>query len=88
MTTGRGARHGLAPGRRSCRDVDLIVLPGGFSYGDYLRCGAMAGRRPVMRAVKSACREGGMVPRHLQRLPGARPKAQLLPGAPDAQRRR
>ena len=32
-------------------DVDLIVIPGGFSYGDYLRCGAIAARMPVMRAV-------------------------------------
>ncbi|NMG38432.1 phosphoribosylformylglycinamidine synthase subunit PurQ [Chelativorans sp. ZYF759] len=31
--------------------VDLIVVPGGFSYGDYLRCGAIAARMPVMRAV-------------------------------------
>ena len=31
--------------------VDLIVLPGGFSHGDYLRSGAMAARAPVMRAV-------------------------------------
>ena len=30
-------------------DVDLIVIPGGFSYGDYLRCGAIAARSPVMR---------------------------------------
>jgi len=37
-------------------DVDLIVLPGGFSYGDYLRCGAIAARSPAMRdvAVKAA----------------------------------
>jgi phosphoribosylformylglycinamidine synthase len=32
-------------------DVDLVVLPGGFSYGDYLRSGAIAARSPVMRAV-------------------------------------
>jgi phosphoribosylformylglycinamidine synthase len=32
--------------------LDLIVLPGGFAYGDYLRCGAMAALSPVMRAVK------------------------------------
>lgn len=32
-------------------DVDLIVIPGGFSYGDYLRCGAIAARMPVMKAV-------------------------------------
>jgi phosphoribosylformylglycinamidine (FGAM) synthase-like amidotransferase family enzyme len=33
-------------------DVDLIVIPGGFSYGDYLRCGAIAARMPVMKAVR------------------------------------
>ncbi|MEO8713665.1 MAG: phosphoribosylformylglycinamidine synthase subunit PurQ, partial [Acetobacteraceae bacterium] len=31
--------------------LDLVVLPGGFSYGDYLRAGAMAAQSPVMRAV-------------------------------------
>jgi phosphoribosylformylglycinamidine synthase len=39
--------------------VDLIVLPGGFSYGDYLRCGAMAAQSPVMREVVKAA-EGGV----------------------------
>ncbi len=34
-------------------EVDLVVLPGGFSYGDYLRCGAMASQSAVMRAVKA-----------------------------------
>ena len=38
--------------------VDLIVLPGGFSYGDYLRCGAMAAHSPVMAAVKAAADRG------------------------------
>jgi len=38
--------------------LDLIVLPGGFSYGDYLRCGAMAAQSPVMRAVAQAADEG------------------------------
>jgi phosphoribosylformylglycinamidine synthase len=38
--------------------TDLIVLPGGFSYGDYLRCGAMAAQSPVMRAVKDAADRG------------------------------
>ena len=37
---------------------DLIVVPGGFSYGDYLRCGAMAGNSPVMRAVKEKADAG------------------------------
>ena len=40
--------------------VDLIVLPGGFSYGDYLRCGAMAAHSPVMREL--AARAGRGVP--------------------------
>jgi phosphoribosylformylglycinamidine synthase len=39
-------------------DLDLVVLPGGFSYGDYLRCGAMAAQSPVMRAVASAANDG------------------------------
>lgn len=39
-------------------DLDLIVLPGGFSYGDYLRCGAMAAQSPVMREVIKAANEG------------------------------
>lgn len=38
--------------------LDLIVLPGGFSYGDYLRCGAMAVQSPVMQAVKQAADKG------------------------------
>ena len=39
-------------------DIDLIVLPGGFSYGDYLRCGAMAARSPIMRAVVERAKAG------------------------------
>ncbi len=42
----------------SIPDVDLIVIPGGFSYGDYLRCGAIAARMPVMRAVKEKAEKG------------------------------
>ncbi len=38
--------------------VDLIVLPGGFSYGDYLRCGAMAGHSHIMRDVKDKADKG------------------------------
>ena len=45
----------------SIPDVDLIVIPGGFSYGDYLRCGAIAARSPVMQAVKAAADKGVMV---------------------------
>ena len=39
-------------------DLDLIALPGGFSYGDYLRSGAMSARSPVMRAVVDAAARG------------------------------
>uniref|UniRef100_A0A7C1NYG7 Phosphoribosylformylglycinamidine synthase subunit PurQ n=1 Tax=Agrobacterium albertimagni TaxID=147266 RepID=A0A7C1NYG7_9HYPH len=39
-------------------DVDLIVIPGGFSYGDYLRCGAIAARMPVMQAIKEKAEQG------------------------------
>ncbi len=42
-------------------DVDLIVIPGGFSYGDYLRCGAIAARMPVMQAVAEKAARGVMV---------------------------
>jgi phosphoribosylformylglycinamidine synthase len=38
--------------------TDFIALPGGFSYGDYLRCGAMAARSPIMRAVSNAAARG------------------------------
>ena len=41
--------------------VDLIVLPGGFSHGDYLRAGAMAARAPVMNAVRRAATAGTAV---------------------------
>ena len=39
-------------------DVDLIVIPGGFSYGDYLRCGAIAARKPSLEAVKRKAEAG------------------------------
>ncbi|CAA7612591.1 Phosphoribosylformylglycinamidine synthase 1 [Magnetospirillum sp. LM-5] len=38
--------------------VDLVVVPGGFSYGDYLRCGAMAAHSPIMREVKARADAG------------------------------
>jgi phosphoribosylformylglycinamidine synthase len=41
--------------------VDLVMLPGGFSYGDYLRCGAIAGRAPIMDAVRAHAARGGYV---------------------------
>jgi phosphoribosylformylglycinamidine synthase len=39
-------------------DIDIIAVPGGFSYGDYLRSGAMAARSPIMRAVADAASRG------------------------------
>ena len=39
-------------------DIELIVIPGGFSYGDYLRCGAIAARMPVMQAVRERAAKG------------------------------
>jgi len=42
----------------SLPDVDLVVVPGGFSFGDYLRAGAIAARSPVMRAVAKAAGKG------------------------------
>ena len=45
----------------SLGDVDCVILPGGFSYGDYLRCGAIAKFSPVMQAVKRFAADGGFV---------------------------
>jgi phosphoribosylformylglycinamidine synthase len=49
------AEHELPPG------TDLVVVPGGFSYGDYLRCGAIAARAPIMEAVRAFAQQGGLV---------------------------
>ena len=49
------ADEALPPG------TDLAVLPGGFSYGDYLRCGAIAAHAPAMEAVRRHARRGGLV---------------------------
>ncbi len=46
---------------RDLRNADCVVLPGGFSYGDYLRCGAMARFSPVMESVVDFARRGGLV---------------------------
>lgn len=42
-------------------DVDAVILPGGFAYGDYLRCGAISKFSPVMNAVKRFASDGGLV---------------------------
>jgi phosphoribosylformylglycinamidine (FGAM) synthase-like amidotransferase family enzyme len=47
--------------------VDAVILPGGFAYGDYLRCGAIAKFSPVMQAIRRFAAEGGRLgSRHLQ----------------------
>jgi phosphoribosylformylglycinamidine synthase len=43
------------------KGTDLVVVPGGFSYGDYLRCGAIAARAPIMDAVRGFAAKGGLV---------------------------
>ncbi|MFT8712780.1 phosphoribosylformylglycinamidine synthase subunit PurQ [Komagataeibacter rhaeticus] len=60
--------------------VDLVVLPGGFSYGDYLRCGAMAAHAPIMAAIREFAAKGGHI---LGVCNGFQilTEAQLLPGA-------
>ncbi len=46
---------------RDLPGIDCVLLPGGFSYGDYLRCGAIARFAPVMDAVRAHARDGGLV---------------------------
>lgn len=60
------AATGLKPamvwhGDSELPDVDLVMLPGGFSYGDYLRSGAMAAHSPIMREVKAHAAKGRFV---------------------------
>jgi phosphoribosylformylglycinamidine synthase subunit PurQ / glutaminase len=47
--------------QRELPDLDAVVLPGGFSYGDYLRCGAIAGFSPATAAVREFAAAGGIV---------------------------
>jgi len=46
---------------RNLGNVDALILPGGFSYGDYLRCGAIAKFSPVMQSIRKFAAEGGLV---------------------------
>lgn len=45
----------------SLGNVDVVLVPGGFSYGDYLRCGAIAKFSPVMKAIRKFAADGGLV---------------------------
>ena len=53
------------------KGVDAVVVPGGFSYGDYLRCGAIAKFAPVMNSVVEAARSRNAGVGYLQRFSGA-----------------
>jgi phosphoribosylformylglycinamidine synthase subunit PurQ / glutaminase len=66
--------------QESLGDAECIVLPGGFSYGDYLRCGAIARFSPIMKSIGQFAAEGGLV---LGICNGFQIlcEAQLLPGA-------
>src|SRR5207237_3372643 len=46
---------------RELNELDCVILPGGFSYGDYLRAGAVAGRSPVVEALREFIAGGGLV---------------------------
>ena len=48
-------------GEHDLHQVDAVILPGGFSYGDYLRCGAIAGHAPIMEEVRAFADRGGPV---------------------------
>ena len=65
----RRADARLARRREQLPAVDAVVLPGGFSYGDYLRCGAIARFAPAMASVIDFARAGRARARDLQRLP-------------------
>jgi phosphoribosylformylglycinamidine synthase len=59
--TGRQARMVWHKDAALPQGLDMIAIPGGFSFGDYLRCGAIAARAPVMRAVIDFAKRGGLV---------------------------
>src|SRR5579859_949404 len=58
VTRAGGEPVPLWHGERDLRGVDAVILPGGFSYGDYLRCGAIARFAPVMAELVPAARAG------------------------------
>ncbi|MDH3669052.1 MAG: phosphoribosylformylglycinamidine synthase subunit PurQ [Paracoccaceae bacterium] len=61
QATGREAQMVWHKDAALPQGLDMIALPGGFSFGDYLRCGAIAARAPIMRAVVDFAKRGGLV---------------------------
>ena len=61
LTSGRDATMVWHADTELPPETDLVVIPGGFSYGDYLRCGAIAARAPIMDAVRAYAGKGGLV---------------------------
>ena len=59
--TGRAARMVWHKDAALPDGLDMIAIPGGFSFGDYLRCGAIAARAPIMRSVIEFANRGGLV---------------------------
>ena len=59
LSSGRApSRSSSGTATRACTAVDAVILPGGFSYGDYLRCGAIARFAPVMGEIIPAAARG------------------------------
>ena len=56
-----GEAEVLWHGEPSLKNVDAIVIPGGFAHGDYLRCGAIAKFSPIMESINSFAKAGGPV---------------------------
>ncbi len=57
-STGQSAEYLWYQDQFNIENFDQIIIPGGFSYGDYLRCGAMAARSPVMKSVSEFSKKG------------------------------
>src|SRR2546430_15539158 len=67
---------------RDLDDLDCVILPGGFSYGDYLRAGAVAGRSPVVEALRDFVARGGGRPGACPGLPSIMWEGVFPPRAP------